>query len=43
MAEAIERQVANARRLSLAGVGHLPSMETPDVVNRALRAFLPRA
>lgn len=43
MAETLERQVASARRLGVAGVGHFPSMETPELVNRALRAFLPRA
>jgi pimeloyl-ACP methyl ester carboxylesterase len=43
MSEAVERQIANARRLGIAGAGHLASMEAPDVVNRALRAFFPRA
>jgi len=43
MGETIERQVANARRLGVAGAGHLPNMEVPDVVTPALRSFLSRA
>jgi pimeloyl-ACP methyl ester carboxylesterase len=43
MSEAIERQVANARRLGVAGAGHLANMEAPEVVTRALGAFFSRA
>lgn len=43
MAAEIERQVANARRLGVAGAGHLSNMEAPEVVNTALRSFLARA
>jgi pimeloyl-ACP methyl ester carboxylesterase len=43
MAETIERQVANARRLGIAGSGHMSNMEAPEVVNQALRSFLSRA
>jgi pimeloyl-ACP methyl ester carboxylesterase len=43
MAETVERQVANARRLGIAGSGHLSNMEAPEVVNQALRSFLSRA
>jgi 3-oxoadipate enol-lactonase len=43
MAGEVERQVANARRLGVAGAGHLTNMEAPDVVNTALRSFLARA
>jgi pimeloyl-ACP methyl ester carboxylesterase len=43
MAEAIERQVANAQRLGFPGAGHLPGMEMPDLTTKALRAFFARA
>lgn len=43
MAEAVERQVANARRLDVAGAGHLANMEAPEVLNRAVRAFFASA
>lgn len=43
MAESIERQVANARRLGFPGAGHLPSMEIPELTTKALRAFHSRA
>jgi pimeloyl-ACP methyl ester carboxylesterase len=43
MAERIESQVANARRLGVPAAGHLPSMESPELVTKALRAFFARA
>lgn len=43
MAERIERQVANARRLSVPAAGHLPNMESPEFVTRVLRASFARA
>lgn len=43
MAESVERQVANARRLSVPGAGHLASMESPELVTKSLRAFFARA
>jgi pimeloyl-ACP methyl ester carboxylesterase len=42
MAETVERQVANARRLGVPAAGHLPSMESPELVTKALRAFAAR-
>jgi pimeloyl-ACP methyl ester carboxylesterase len=43
MAESVERQVANARRLGFPGAGHLPNMENPELTTKALRAFFSRA
>jgi pimeloyl-ACP methyl ester carboxylesterase len=43
MAETVARQVANARRLSVPAAGHLPSMESPELVTKALRASFARA
>lgn len=43
MAETIERQVANARRLGVPAVGHFPNMESPELVTKSLRAFFARA
>jgi pimeloyl-ACP methyl ester carboxylesterase len=43
MAERVESQVANARRLGVPAAGHLPSMESPELVTKALRAFFARA
>ena len=43
MAGEVERQVAYARRLGIAGTGHLSNMESPEVVNPALRSFLARS
>ena len=43
MADSVERQVANARRLGCPGAGHLPSMENPELTTKSLRAFFARA
>ncbi len=43
MSERVESQVANARRLGVPGAGHLPNMESPELVTKALRAFFARA
>jgi pimeloyl-ACP methyl ester carboxylesterase len=43
MAERVESQVANARRLGVPAAGHLASMESPELVTKALRAFFARA
>lgn len=37
---AIEAAIAGARRVVLAGSGHLPHMETPEVFNRVVLEFL---
>jgi 3-oxoadipate enol-lactonase len=40
MTETIERGVPNAKRVTIAGAGHVANMEAPDAVNRTLHAFL---
>jgi 3-oxoadipate enol-lactonase len=39
-AGALEAGIRGARRIVLAGSGHLPQLETPDAFNELLRAFL---
>lgn len=43
MAESVERQVANARRLGVPAAGHLPNMEMAEFTTKSLRAFFARA
>ena len=38
----IERDIPGARRITIAGAGHMANMETPDEVNKALGGFLNR-
>jgi pimeloyl-ACP methyl ester carboxylesterase len=40
MADAMQRLIPHARRLTMHGTAHLPSMEQPDAFNRALQDFL---
>jgi pimeloyl-ACP methyl ester carboxylesterase len=42
IAEEVERGVASGTYLTIPGAGHLASMEAPEAVTRALRAFLLR-
>lgn len=39
-AETMERGIPNARRVVLPGLGHLPPMEDPEVVNEVVLGFL---
>ena len=40
MAERLEAEIPGARLETIAGVGHLPSLESPDELNRLLLEFL---
>jgi pimeloyl-ACP methyl ester carboxylesterase len=43
VAELIERELPNARRETVDGTAHLPSMERPEEVDRLVTAFLGEA
>jgi len=42
MADHLARNIANARRFVIPGVGHVANMEAPDAVNDSIRGFLLR-